>query len=91
MNSNDLRQLPRLRPTQKHRLALIPGILGTWYAVSPAGEARYFDYDLKGAAKYASLNLATARLARPPHRAQYLRSGCTDVNPLPTTRCVWTL
>jgi hypothetical protein len=42
-------------PTQRHRLAITPGILGTVYARNEAGVERYFDYDWKGAMAYAGV------------------------------------
>ena len=79
------------KPTLKHRLALAPGMLGTLYAVSPAGEARYFDYDYEAARAWAELDAGTdIRYGPPPQRGvQYVRSGAVEANPNPHSRCYW--
>lgn len=80
----------KAKPTKKHRLAITPGILGTVYAVSPEGEARYFDYDLPGAYAWAGLTAdSDLRYAIPPERAMYIRSGAFEANPNHRTRCIW--
>jgi hypothetical protein len=80
----------RARPTRKHRLAIIPGILGTVYGVSPDGEARYFDYDRAAAEAFAGITPGSdLRFSVPPGRYAYVRTGCTDANPGPATRCLW--
>lgn len=81
----------KARPTRRHRLAITNGILGTVYAVSPEGEARYFDYDFQAAYAFAGiLPGSDVRLSVPRERAQYVRSGATEANPGPRTRCLWT-
>jgi hypothetical protein len=82
--------LKGVRPTQKHRLAIAPGILGTVYGINEEGEARYFDYDLEGAYDFAGVSGARdPRLSTPPSRAMYVRSGATECNPRPGTKCIW--
>lgn len=81
-----------MRPTKRHRLAIAPGILGTMYAVNEQGEARYFDYDREGAYAFAGVSDdRDPRLSIPPSRAMYVRSGSTECNPTPRTRCIWIL
>lgn len=83
-----------MRPTQRHRLAIAPGILGTVYGVNAAGEARYFDYDHAGAYAFAGVTddpALDARLSTPPERRQYVLSGATSANPTVRTRCLWVL
>lgn len=48
-------------PTQKHRPVLTMGILGTVYAINPAGRMQYFDYDWAGALVYAGVEAVTAQ------------------------------
>jgi hypothetical protein len=80
------------KPTRRHRLAIVPGILGTVYAVNEAGEARYFDYDRAGAEEFAGVAAGKdVRYSVPPKRAQYVRSGAMEANPRPKTKCVWVL
>jgi len=45
-----------MRPTQKHRIALSAGILGTVYATNAAGETRYFDFDYAAAREFAGID-----------------------------------
>lgn len=81
----------KAKPTRKHRLAIVPGILGTVYAVSPSGEARYFDYDRDAAYAFAAISpRADLRLSVPTGRYQFVRSGALEANPGLRTRCLWT-
>ena len=81
------------QPTLKHRLAIVPGILGTVYGVNAEGEARYFDYDREAAYAFAGLTADSVdvRYAKPRGRYSYVRSGATDANPRPGTKCLWVL
>jgi hypothetical protein len=85
-------ELADMRPTRRHRLAIVPGILGTVYGVDSAGRARFFDYDYEAAAAYAGVTAAAdPRSAQPRERAQFIRSGAAGANPGIRTRCVWVL
>ena len=78
----------RAKPTKAHRLAIVPGILGTVYGVNKDGEARYFDYDLAGAMEFAGPG-TDPRWSVPPRPAAYVTSGEVHANPGPRTRCLW--
>lgn len=79
-----------MRPTQKHRLAISPGILGTVYAMNAAGEIRYFDADYEGAREFAGLNDAIdIRYARPIGPYRFVKSGAYWGNPGVKDRCYW--
>lgn len=66
-----------MKPTQKHRLAIEPGILGTVYAYDDAGNRKYFDYDYDGALAYAGVtedrDPRTWKSGRPPRTHCYIR------------------
>lgn len=79
-------------PTRRHRLAIAPGILGTVYAINEQGEARYFDYDREGAYAFAGVSVdRDPRFSTAPGGVSYVRSGATECNPRPGTRCLWIL
>lgn len=62
-------------PTRAHRVALFENMLGTVYAVSPAGEVRYFDYDWAAAVAWIG-DVKDVRVARfKPGTATGIRRG----------------
>lgn len=46
----------KMKPTQKHRIAIWENMLGTVYAQNDAGEVKYFDYDWDAAREFAGAN-----------------------------------
>jgi hypothetical protein len=46
----------RMKPTQKHRIAIFENMLATVYAVNDAGVLKYFDYDWDGARAWAGVD-----------------------------------
>jgi len=80
----------KMRPTQAHRLAISPGILGTVYAVNAQGEARYFDYDWDAAIAFAGITPGCdPRFAPPRGRYSYVRSGCLEANARIGCKYLW--
>lgn len=81
----------KIKPTQKHRVAITNGILGTVYAVNAEGTSKYFDYDYRGARAWAGLDTAKdIRLAVPPRKnVVWIKNG--DANPRNNERCLWVL
>lgn len=76
---NPLKLGRKMKPTQKHRMAIWENMLGTVYARNDAGETRYFDYDWAGAIAFAgaddtSRDLRTWKLDR---SYQGMRKGQT--------------
>lgn len=59
-------QARRMQPTRRHRAALWENMLGTVYAMNPAGETRYFDYDYAAALAFVGKveDVRVARFAR---------------------------
>ena len=85
--------IKKAKPTQRHRLAIVSGILGTVYAVNAEGVCKYFDYDFRGARAWAGLDQARdIRLARPPRKGErHISKGATEANPRNDERCIWVL
>jgi hypothetical protein len=82
----------RMKPTRKHRPAIVPGILGTVYGINDDGEARYFDYDREGAEAFAGVTSERdPRYAKvtADRRASFVRRGATEANPRVGTGCIW--
>lgn len=52
----------KMKPTQKHRIALYEGILGTVYAVNKNREVKYFDYDYASAIEFSGLDEEDLRI-----------------------------
>jgi hypothetical protein len=81
-----------MRPTLQHRVAIVPGILGTVYGINEEGEARYFDYDRKAAERFAGFTADSDPRLHPISRglyANWVKSGATEANPRPGTRVIW--
>lgn len=79
-------------PTRQHRPAVWECMLGTVYALSPAGECKYFDYDHEGAMAFAGVSPAADNRLHPITRLlsfQYVKSGLTDANPTVGKRVLW--
>lgn len=79
------------KPTEQHRIAIIPVMLGTVEAVSPEGEVRYFDYDWEAAAKFAGITEdSDPRLAKvDPFYSHHVGTG-RDAKPVTTSaRVLW--
>lgn len=70
-------------PTKRHRAALWENMLGTVYAMNPAGEVRYFDYDYEEAVKFIGANITDVRVAKFDRRTSPYgqRSGADYVTP----------
>lgn len=45
----------KMKPTQKHRIAIWECMLGTVFARNAEGEVKYFDYDWDGAREFAGV------------------------------------
>ena len=78
-------------PTKAHRPAIWECMLGTVYAMSPDGEARYFDYDHTAALQWAQIDGPDAdlRVARVKVYRNYVRSGATESSPLIGRLVLW--
>ena len=77
-------------PTKAHRPAIWEVMLGTVCALSPAGEARCFDYDFEAAKAHAGIASATdARLAPMPKYKSYIEKGATWAEARPGQRVLW--
>lgn len=83
--------MKKARPTKNHRLAIVPGILGTYYAVDERGECRYFDYDREAAFAFGGVTPDRDPRQAPAGPYQYVRRGATEGNPKPGQACIWVL
>jgi len=79
-----------MKPTKKHRPALVYGMLGTVYGINAQGEARHFNYDWQAAVDFAGIDQdMDLRFGSPVQLASYVTSGAIEANPRAKTRCFW--
>ena len=75
-----------MKPMLRHRPALYENMLGTVWAVSPAGEHRYFGYNHAAAKEWAQVDAgADPRLFRSASRTAHISRGQVVLYLAPTT------
>lgn len=84
-------EIKKAKPTGRHRLAIVPGILGTVYGVNEHGHAKYFRHNVEAAYEYAGVTQERdPRLFLPVSNHRHVLSGAMEAEPV-RTRCIWVL